>query len=80
MKTSTPDFHAAQLVPAGQLYISGHAGKRGYAIERRWSDAECAAVAPGLLEAASARGPRFVRERRRATRLVERWNRRFASS
>lgn len=69
---------AAAHIPAGRLYVSGHAGGHGYAIERYWSDPECVAAVPGLLEAAMC-ASRFVRDRKRAYQLVERWNRLFAS-
>lgn len=65
-------------IPAGRLYISGHAQHRGYAVDRYWSDAECSSVPCGVLETRMT-APRFIVSRAQADRLVQRWNRRFAS-
>lgn len=76
-----PELCAAALahaqVPPGQMFISGHAPRRGYAIERCWSDEECSAAPGDCLELAM-RPPRFITNRQHAERLVKRWNRRFA--
>ncbi len=64
--------------PAGRLYVSGHVSKKGYAIERCWSDEEIRQTPVEILDAAD-KGPKFITDRRKAFRLVERWNRRFAS-
>lgn len=60
-----------------KLYIEGHNSKRGYAISRSWSDAECAAM-PAATED-DITPVRFIRERARAFALVQRFNRRFAT-
>lgn len=65
-------------IPAGRLYISGHDQRRGYAVERCWSDGECSSVPEGVLETKMT-APRFVASRKQADRLVQRWNRRFSS-
>ncbi len=54
-----------------------HAPRRGYAIERCWSDEECSAAPGDCLELAMT-SPRFITNRQHAERLVQRWNRRFA--
>ena len=65
-------------IPAGRLYISGHAAGQGYAIERQWSDKECSITPAGVLEE-RIRSPRLIASRDHAQQLVQRWNRRFAS-
>lgn len=67
----------AKAVEPGRLYISGHAPRRGYAIERCWPDAECSAAPSDSLERAM-KPPKFFADRQHAERLVQRWNRRFA--
>jgi hypothetical protein len=59
-----------------RLYISGHAVRFGYAIEREWSDAECSAMTHYCDE--NDKPIRFVSDRKRAFDLVNRWNRRFS--
>jgi hypothetical protein len=60
-----------------RLFIEGHAHRRGYAIARAWSNAECRAL-PAATEK-EAKPVRYVVNHKRARALVERWNRRFAS-
>lgn len=60
-----------------RLYIEGHNHKRGYAISREWSDAECSCLpcaAPSDVQPV-----KYVTSRARAFQVVARWNRRFAT-
>lgn len=60
-----------------RLYVEGHLPRQGYAISRSWSDAECSALP--LPDEGELKPVRFVRSRKRAFEMVERWNRRFAT-
>jgi hypothetical protein len=71
-------MNTIKSIPAGSLYISGHTLK-GYAIERQWADAEVSQHGDAL-DAVKDEGPlRFFATRGKASALVARWNRRFAS-
>lgn len=60
-----------------RLYIEGHNHKRGYVINRSWSHAECSALAPPTKHETDP--VRYIQERERAFRFVERYNRLFAT-
>ncbi|WP_158683490.1 hypothetical protein [Burkholderia sp. BE12] len=60
-----------------RLYIAGHNHRRGYAIAREWSDAECSRLPAA--DADDMQPVRFVIDRDKAFHLVARWNRRFAT-
>lgn len=60
-----------------RLYIEGHSVRRGHAISRKWSNAECSTLPPATPD--ELRPVRFIDGLDRAKRLVERWNRRFAT-
>jgi hypothetical protein len=60
-----------------RLYIEGHNHKRGYAVSRTWSDAECSTmppVAPDKLLAI-----RYFQNPKKARRFVQRWNGLYAT-
>lgn len=59
-----------------RIYISGHAPRRGYAIEVEYSNEECSALATVPFEG----GPvKWIADRKRAFAVVSRWNRRYAT-
>lgn len=60
-----------------RLYIEGHSIKRGVAISKSWSNVECSTLPPATPE--DLRPVRFVDGFDRAKKLVDRWNRRFAT-
>lgn len=60
-----------------RLYIEGHSVRRGHAISRKWSNAECSTLPPATPD--ELKPVRFVSELGHAKHLVERWNRRFAT-
>ena len=64
-----------------RLYIQGHAPRLGYAVSRTWSVAECRAFARGTVASNPEhdKPARFIQERERAFRFVDRWNRLFAT-
>ncbi|KRP87425.1 hypothetical protein TX25_26035 [Pseudomonas lactis] len=62
-----------------KLYLEGHNVKRGYAVSVQFTECQISAMAPqtALIE---PDGPvRFYRDRRYADRVIERFNRRFAT-
>lgn len=60
-----------------RLYVEGHNIRKGWAISKEWSDAECRALpVPTEQELLPVR---FIQSRRRALQIVERWNLRFAT-
>lgn len=60
-----------------RLYIEGHSVKKGYAISREMSDAECSKQPSA--RAVELTPLRFVSNIRKAKGLVERYNQRFAT-
>lgn len=60
-----------------RLYSEGHRASKGWAISRTWSDAECRSLP--CAQEDDLRPVRFVKSRERALKLIERWNRRFAT-
>lgn len=76
MPSSSTHPAVGSLLPAGRLQVTGHSIRRGYSIERVFSDQEISRHG----EALDARDTvRFKASRERSLRLCERWNRRFAS-
>ncbi len=59
-----------------KLYIEGHAARRGYAISLCYSDCEISAM--DYTDVVD-KPLKFIQSREKAFRLVERWNRRFAT-
>ncbi len=60
-----------------RLYISGHSPRKGYAIDVTWTDDEIRQwLETGPLDTQLPAPVRFVKDRRHAFRLVERFNRR----
>jgi hypothetical protein len=59
-----------------KLFLEGHAPKLGYAISRKWNDAECSNLS---LDDSKIAPVRYIKSRERAQRFVSRWNRLFAT-
>lgn len=60
-----------------RLFIAGHNHRKGYAVTRIWSDAECSRLPPATPEEMAP--VRFIQNRLHAFKLVERWNQRLAT-
>ena len=60
-----------------RLFLEAHSHRRGYAVSRIWSDAECSAMPPMTPEEAAP--VRWFQSRRRAEAFIARYNRRFAT-
>jgi hypothetical protein len=60
-----------------RLHVEGHSAKFGYAISKEWSDKECSELPPPSDE--EIKPVCFVESRKKVFKLVERWNRRFAT-
>lgn len=60
-----------------RLYIEGHNHKRGFVVNRSWSDAECSNLP--LPTNDEIKPVRCIPNRKRAERFVARYNRMFAT-